>query len=141
VEIFTASKTGLTVPQVLAVVRQKLGLHTLRTVALDAQVPGVENATWQDIIPDSVSIEQLVEIRETARLLMQHLTEREARVVASFVEGRSMDEIASLIGCSKSTVHNNLYSAVDKIRDSGVTGQSEVVQVMGAVAELITQSS
>lgn len=139
-QILTCAGAVLTVPQILEVIRAKLGIESSATVSLDQPVPGNEDLLWSDVIGSDISVERLAELNLVSDQVFERLTERERAVLVGRVEGYSMDEIADKLGCSKGTVHNAWMSTVEKVRQSGLTNADDGLKVLNRIMDLSGES-
>ena len=118
--LFQQVAMALTLAQILLVYRYRFNLIESTTLSLSQ--PASRSDVWddpstiEDAINDPVTPEDIVVLNETVDQVFESLSERQRRVLLAYGRDSStLTSVAQQIGCSKSTVENELHRVMDAI--------------------------
>ncbi len=137
-DVFVEAHHGLAKIRQKAALRGWLARICVRRCVRKLRYRKIRRALSLESSPDytllaapGASPEEVALVSSVYRLLEQVGAEARVIWILKFVEGESLDEIAVLSGCSKSTVQRRLRAVDGFLRERGVLRESGVLQQRG----------
>lgn len=106
----------LTLAEIMRALRHRFSLYDFGQVSLDQPAGSEEDLGLADVVASGESVEDEVLIQEAAEEVLRELSPRRQRVLYEY-SGRdaTLTTVAAQVGCSKSTVENELRAAMETI--------------------------
>lgn len=122
----------LTLPELLLALRHRFGLHDPSETSLDRPLGSADTpdeATLGDVLAADLSVEETVLTQEAAEEVLRELPTRRQRVLYEYARrGATLSSVAERIGCSKSTVDNDVRAAMEAIaRHASSTDEARAI--------------